>query len=213
MAAGTYNISASCIDDSNLQTSTASTLVVEERIDTDQEAPLITVPEDMLVTIECGENVAVNFTVTAFDSIDGPRAVSCLPESGQLFPVGDTTVTCSASDHSGNTANNSFLVSVASSPNSETRTVRIQWNIPTARTDGTPLSPTELESYSLAYSSSATLNAATILDIPASNQSGELISEYIVTLPSAGNYYLGMAVSDNLGNMSDLSEIEAISVP
>jgi hypothetical protein len=41
--------------------------------------------------------------------------VSCAPASGGLFPLGDTTVHCSATDASGNRATGSFLVRVRAS--------------------------------------------------------------------------------------------------
>ena len=43
---------------------------------------------------------------------DGPAAVICTPASGDLFPIGDTTVTCTATATAGNTATASFVVHV-----------------------------------------------------------------------------------------------------
>jgi HYR domain len=40
----------------------------------------------------------VNFGATAFDDVNGPTDVTCDPPSGSRFPIGTTTVTCSASD-------------------------------------------------------------------------------------------------------------------
>jgi hypothetical protein len=54
----------------------------------------------------------VNFSVTATDLVDGPVAVSCSPASGSTFPIGTTTVNCSATDSHGNTATASFTVTV-----------------------------------------------------------------------------------------------------
>ena len=57
----------------------------------------------------------VNFpTPTAVDSLDGPiGAVSCAPASGSTFPLGTTTVNCSATDSHGNTGQATFNVRVA----------------------------------------------------------------------------------------------------
>jgi hypothetical protein len=44
--------------------------------------------------------------------VDGPLAATCSPASGSTFPLGTTTVTCSATDAAGNTGNNSFTVTV-----------------------------------------------------------------------------------------------------
>ncbi|PGC29446.1 hypothetical protein COM11_13805 [Bacillus pseudomycoides] len=61
-------------------------------------------------TGECG--AVVNFpNPTASSSCPGVN-VSCSPASGSLFPVGDTTVTCTATDTCGGTATCSFTVTV-----------------------------------------------------------------------------------------------------
>lgn len=49
----------------------------------------------------------------ATDAVDGDIIVSCRPPPGDTFPVGETTVTCSASDKSGNAATNeTFTITV-----------------------------------------------------------------------------------------------------
>jgi hypothetical protein len=50
---------------------------------------------------------------TAVDLVDGVVPVTCVPPSGSLFPIGTTTVTCSASDTRGNTSTANFTVTVA----------------------------------------------------------------------------------------------------
>ncbi|MGQ0535196.1 MAG: HYR domain-containing protein [Methanobacteriota archaeon] len=49
---------------------------------------------------------------TATDVVDGLLPVTCSPASGAAFPLGETTVTCSAADRSGNAVSGSFLVIV-----------------------------------------------------------------------------------------------------
>jgi hypothetical protein len=49
---------------------------------------------------------------TALDAVDGVRPVTCVPPSGSTFAFGTTTVVCSASDTSGNSASSSFTVTV-----------------------------------------------------------------------------------------------------
>src|SRR5262249_49512452 len=51
----------------------------------------------------------------ATDAVDGVVAVSCAPASGSQFGFGSTTVTCTAADHSGNTATSTFAVVVRDS--------------------------------------------------------------------------------------------------
>jgi hypothetical protein len=55
----------------------------------------------------------VNYTTpTATDASDGPAIATCVPASGSTFPLGTSTVTCSATDGHGNTGTASFSVSV-----------------------------------------------------------------------------------------------------
>ena len=45
-----------------------------------------------------GGTAPVSFAVSARDAVDGSRPVSCTHESGAAFPIGVTTVTCTAAD-------------------------------------------------------------------------------------------------------------------
>jgi len=54
----------------------------------------------------------VAFTVTATDLVDGNVTATCAPPSGSTFPLGTTTVQCSATDLHGNTGHGSFHVNV-----------------------------------------------------------------------------------------------------
>lgn len=55
---------------------------------------------------------ATYVTPTATDNLDGVVPVNCLPASGGTFPLGSTTVTCSATDAAANTSTRTFLVIV-----------------------------------------------------------------------------------------------------
>lgn len=59
-----------------------------------------------------GTRQPVSYQVSAVDLRDGERPVSCLPVSGSLFDLGDTTVTCTATDLEGNEASETFVVTV-----------------------------------------------------------------------------------------------------
>jgi hypothetical protein len=84
----------------------------------DQVPPSLTVPADFTVWAPFGASTfPVRFTATAVDAIDGQVPVDCTPASGSPFPVGrTTTVSCRASDHSRNTAEQSFRVTVQEIP-------------------------------------------------------------------------------------------------
>ena len=49
---------------------------------------------------------------TATDDIDTAIAISCMPSSGSEFQVGETMVTCTATDNAGNTDMCMFTVTV-----------------------------------------------------------------------------------------------------
>ncbi|MGA9770891.1 MAG: HYR domain-containing protein [Blastocatellia bacterium] len=79
----------------------------------DTQPPVITCPPNQTaVTATVNDPcTVVNFTTTASDNCPGVTVV-CNPPSGSCFPVGVTTVTCTATDASGNTATCSFTVSI-----------------------------------------------------------------------------------------------------
>lgn len=54
----------------------------------------------------------VRYSVTATDATEGPLPAACLPRSGSVFPLGRTTVTCTALDSSGNTTTARFVINV-----------------------------------------------------------------------------------------------------
>ena len=79
----------------------------------DTQPPTITCPANITTktptsTATCA---VATFTTTASDNCPGVT-VLCNPPSGSCFPVGTTTVTCTATDASGNTATCSFTVTV-----------------------------------------------------------------------------------------------------
>jgi hypothetical protein len=63
------------------------------------------VPADQVLEATGPAGATASYTIpTAVDDEDGPRPVSCVPASGTTFALGTTTVTCNASDSSGNGA-------------------------------------------------------------------------------------------------------------
>ena len=79
----------------------------------DREAPKLIAPrEPIVVKWESNEGAPVQFGVEANDEIWGKIEPECSPRSGSIFPVGRTTVTCSATDFDGNIGYAFFLVEV-----------------------------------------------------------------------------------------------------
>ncbi|WP_456340441.1 HYR domain-containing protein [Streptomyces anulatus] len=68
----------------------------------DVDVPVVTV-DDRTARAPDDDGARIAYTATATDPQDGALPVTCTPPSGSLFPVGTTTVTCSATDSAGNT--------------------------------------------------------------------------------------------------------------
>lgn len=80
----------------------------------DTTAPTLAgVPAAMTVSATGATGAVVTYTKpTATDLAGGSVSVSCVPASGSTFPLGTTTVTCTAIDAAGNTAKATFTVTV-----------------------------------------------------------------------------------------------------
>lgn len=80
----------------------------------DTTPPTISCPRDVVTTATPGGcSRQVTFPApTVRDNADPSPTVGCDPPSGSIFPVGDTTVTCIATDASGNHSTCQFTVTV-----------------------------------------------------------------------------------------------------
>ena len=85
----------------------------------DNTAPVLVAPDDITVGNDPGQcSAAVNFVVVATDICDPDVPVVCIADwgeevsSGDSFPVGTTTVTCTAVDEAGNSAVVTFAITV-----------------------------------------------------------------------------------------------------
>jgi len=70
----------------------------------DTTPPMLNLPANFAVPATSPAGAAVNYTVTATDNGDPTPKVSCSPLSGAIFPIGTTTVNCTAKDASGNSS-------------------------------------------------------------------------------------------------------------
>src|SRR3990167_8353132 len=68
--------------------------------------------EDRSIEATDSSGATVTYDVTAQDASSTPFAVSCVPLSGSLFPIGTTTVACEAVDDTSATSTTSFDVGV-----------------------------------------------------------------------------------------------------
>lgn len=74
----------------------------------DTTAPSLTVPANIVVTAASSAGTAVTYSASATDLVDGAVTPACTPASGSTFPIGNNTVTCTATDSRGNTATKTF---------------------------------------------------------------------------------------------------------
>jgi Ca2+-binding RTX toxin-like protein len=72
----------------------------------------LSLPDDKTVEATGPDGATVEYNASANDAVDGSVPVDCQPASGSTFPIGETTVNCSATDNAGNTSNGSFKVTV-----------------------------------------------------------------------------------------------------
>jgi hypothetical protein len=106
---GTHTITAKATDKAG-NSATESIEVTYTPPDT--TAPTLKLPSDITAEATSADGVEVSYTATATDAVDGSVPVTCDPASGSTFPLGTTTVNCSATDAAGNEATGSFNVIV-----------------------------------------------------------------------------------------------------
>ena len=78
----------------------------------DTTPPSVVVPADLVAEATRPAGAPVTFVASASDAVDGPLTPACIPASGDAFPLGTTTVTCTATDAAGNTGSADFVVHV-----------------------------------------------------------------------------------------------------
>lgn len=84
----------------------------EVSVNVDKSPPSLTVPADATVETTNAAGAALSFGALADDTLSGLDRIECSPAPGSTFPVGTTTVTCSATDKADNQKVGSFNVTV-----------------------------------------------------------------------------------------------------
>lgn len=79
----------------------------------DENPPALDLPGTISVPATSAAGAAVEYDVSADDDTDPAPSIACAPVSGSTFAIGDTTVTCTATDEAGNEASGSFTVHVS----------------------------------------------------------------------------------------------------
>ena len=106
---GTQTASCAYTDSHLLSNSDSMTYTI-----VDTTPPVITLGVTSIsVEATTGSGATVTYAQpTGLDAVDGAVPVSCTPPSGSTFPLGTSTVTCTATDIAGNTATATFTVTV-----------------------------------------------------------------------------------------------------
>jgi hypothetical protein len=73
--------------------------------------PVVTV-DDRTVEATSPAGAVIDYPASAVDNVDGPLAPTCVPPPGSTFPLGATTVTCTAKDAAGNTGSDTAVMTV-----------------------------------------------------------------------------------------------------
>ena len=114
-AAGTTDETNPSVSGGKLGDATATTItvhVVAPAPPSDTTPPTLHLPSNITAEATSAAGAVVTWTVSADDANPAHPTVSCDATSGGIFPIGTTTVHCSATDAAGNTANGSFNVTV-----------------------------------------------------------------------------------------------------
>jgi hypothetical protein len=104
---GSTTVNCSASDPSGHSASTSFHVIVA-----DHTPPVITVPTDITAQATGLGGAAVTFAFSAADPDDAVSTSSCTPASGATFSIGQTTVTCNATDSHSNSASKTFKVTV-----------------------------------------------------------------------------------------------------
>jgi lysophospholipase L1-like esterase len=80
------------------------------------EPPAINCPDNVSVTPTGTSGITVSYNMPEPHFGQQPVSVTCTPQSGEVFPVGSTAVTCRATDGLNRTAECTFSVTVAPAP-------------------------------------------------------------------------------------------------
>jgi hypothetical protein len=77
------------------------------------EPPMLNLPNSIYSNATSSSGRTIYYTATASDPVSGNLSVNCTPPSGSTFAIGQTTVTCSATDSANQTTTQSFNIYVS----------------------------------------------------------------------------------------------------
>lgn len=104
---GVTNVTLMVTDNQGASSSCSATVTV-----VDNQAPVLMCPASQVVNATSPSGVQTNFTPTVSDNCSGAIAVNCAPSSGSTFPIGLSSVSCTAQDTASNISSCNFSVTV-----------------------------------------------------------------------------------------------------
>jgi hypothetical protein len=105
---GASTVTCTATDDAGRSSSANFTVTVR-----DTTAPVLGAMSNVTAEATSGAGAVVTYpSPTATDVVDTSVSVSCVAPSGSVFPLGDSTVTCTATDDSGRSSSGGFTVTV-----------------------------------------------------------------------------------------------------
>ncbi|MEU2615426.1 VWA domain-containing protein [Micromonospora sp. NPDC007271] len=100
-----------------------SSFVEQITVRVNDVTPPTVVVDDRTVEATSPAGAVINYPASATDNVDGPLTPTCAPPPGSTFPLGATTVTCTATDAAGNTGSDTAVMRVVDTTAPTTRCV------------------------------------------------------------------------------------------
>ena len=107
---GVTTVTCTAADDCGGSVRASFTVTIE-----DHKPPVLSLPAPGIEEATGPGGAGVGYVASAADTAGSPLAITCSPASGSLFPLGQTGVTCHATNSFGLTTTDSFTVTVADS--------------------------------------------------------------------------------------------------
>jgi hypothetical protein len=160
----------------------------------DTQPPVLEIPNNILHTTT-DEGMNVPFSVNATDRVDPDVEITCNPNSGSWFSLGETSVTCIASDNFNNQSSGQFLVTLLAEVDhtSDSGSFTFTWDAPLYRDNGEPLLQDELYAYRIRVLSADGSWDEEIVTYDVADTS------YVWTSPGSGSYEISVSALDIFG--------------
>lgn len=131
--------------------------------------------------------------------------------------AGSHTLTAECVDTTDLSASSIASIDIAPRPNEGgepvLRDVALNWSTPTTRTDGSPLSTSEIDHYEIYYSSiSQNGDNENTISVAATNSNNQLVNDYEINALPVGEYYFSIATVDTAGIASEFINPIALTI-